>query len=71
MLFQAEQNNKEINGIIRSKLYITIVNKLYMKRLFKTKQILIGMKTILKLIPSRDFANKFQYRSFRMLGPHI
>ena len=71
MLFQAEQNNKEINGIIRSKLYITIVNKLYMKRLFKTKQILIGMKMILKLIPSRDFANKFQYRSFRTLGPHI
>ena len=42
-----------------------------MQCLCKTKQILIGMKTILKLIQSRYSANKFEYGSFKTLGPHI
>ena len=39
--------------------------------LFKTEKILIGMKAIIKLIPSHDSANKFEYTSFRTLDPHI
>ena len=69
--FKRNKITKEINGIIRSNLYITIVNKLYMQCLFKTKQILIGVKTLLKLMSSRDSANNFEYSSSRTLDPHI